>query len=63
MKSERLNRLLKHKFKSKKSGDEITFEDIVALTIAGFQIFLPIFIMIGLILFVVLLIISKIWLK
>ena len=63
MKSERLNRLLKHKFKSKKDDAEITFEDILALTIAGFQVFLPIFIMIGLILFVVLVFISKIWLK
>lgn len=63
MKSERLNRLLKHKFKSKKSDAEITVEDILALTIAGFQVFLPIFIMIGLILLVVLLFISKVWLK
>lgn len=63
MKSERLNRLLKYKFKSKKSDDEITVEDILALTIAGFQVFLPIFIMIGLILLVVLLFISKVWLK
>lgn len=63
MKSERLNRLLKHKFKSKKGDTEMTFEDILALTIAGFQVFLPIFIMIGLILFVVLLFISKVWLK
>lgn len=63
MKSEKLNRFLKHKFKSKKSDTEIDFEDIIALIIAGFQVFLPIFIMIGLILFVVLLFISKVWLK
>lgn len=63
MKNEKLNRLLKRKLKSKKDDVEITYEDILAMVIAGFQVFMPIFIMIGLILFVVLLFISKVWLK
>lgn len=63
MKNEKLNRLLKRKLRSKKDDVEITYEDILAMVIAGFQVFMPIFIMIGLILFVVLLFISKVWLK
>lgn len=63
MKNEKLNKLLKHKFKSKKNDLEITGEDILALIIAGFQVFMPIFIMLGLIIFVVLLFMMKVWFK
>ncbi|KOF55991.1 MULTISPECIES: hypothetical protein [Clostridium] len=63
MKNEKLNRLLKRRLRSKKDDQEITYEDILAMVIAGFQVFMPIFIMIGLILFIVLVFISKIWLK
>ncbi|MFL0250834.1 hypothetical protein ACJDT4_10410 [Clostridium neuense] len=63
MKSEKLNRLLKRKLKSKKDDFQVTYEDIFAMIIAGFQVFVPIFIALGLIFFVVLLFISKVWLK
>ncbi|WP_234119092.1 hypothetical protein [Clostridium hydrogenum] len=49
--------------KVKKQDFDISNSDVVALIIAGFQVFMPIFAMIGVIIFLLLLFITKVWFK